>query len=36
MIGPTYYAKTHKRAVFLPLYASKHLRSITIGQGHYV
>lgn len=33
MIGPTYYAKTHKRAVFLPLYASKHLRTITIGPG---
>ena len=33
MIGPSYYAKTHKRAVFLPLYASKQLRTITIGPG---
>ena len=33
MIAPTYYAKTHKRAVFLPLYASKHLRTITFGKG---
>ena len=33
MIGPSYYAKTHKRAVFLPLYASKQLRTIRIGQG---
>ena len=33
MIAPSYYAKTHKRAVFLPLYASKQLRAITFGQG---
>jgi hypothetical protein len=33
MIAPAFYAKTHKRAVFLPLYASKHLRTITFGHG---
>lgn len=33
MIAPAYYAKTNKRAVFLPIYASKHLRTITIGAG---
>jgi hypothetical protein len=33
MIGPAYYAKTHKRAVFLPIYASKHLRTLTFGKG---
>ena len=33
MVAPAYYAKTHKRAVFLPIYASKHLRTLTFGQG---
>ena len=33
MLGPAYYAKTHKRAVFLPIYASRHLRTLTIGKG---
>ncbi len=33
MIAPAYYAKTHKRAVFLPIYASKHLRTLTFGKG---
>lgn len=33
MIAPAYYAKTHKRVVFLPIYASKQMRTITIGQG---
>ena len=32
MIAPAYYAKTHKRAVFLPLYASRQLRTITFGK----
>ncbi len=33
MIAPAYWAKTHKRAVFVPLYASKRMRTITIGKG---
>ena len=33
MIAPAYYAKTHKRVVFLPIYASKQLRTLTIGKG---
>ncbi|MCE5342438.1 MAG: hypothetical protein LLF96_02460, partial [Eubacteriales bacterium] len=33
MIAPAYYAKTHKKAVFLPIYASKHLRTLTFGKG---
>jgi len=33
MIAPAYYVKTQQRVVFLPIYASKHLRTITIGQG---
>ena len=32
MIAPAYYQKTHKRAVFLPIYASKHLRTLTFGR----
>ena len=33
MIAPMYYAKTHKRAVFVPIYASRKHRTLTIGQG---
>lgn len=33
MIAPMLYAKTHKRAVFLPIYASKQLRTLTFGEG---
>ena len=33
MIAPLYYSKTKKRAVFVPVYASKKLRRLTIGQG---
>ncbi|MDD3337198.1 MAG: hypothetical protein PHI98_17075, partial [Eubacteriales bacterium] len=33
MIAPMYYAKTKKCAVFVPIYASKKLRTVTIGEG---
>lgn len=33
MIGPMYWAKTHKRAVFVPIYANKKRRTLTIGHG---
>ena len=33
MIAPMYYAKTHKRAVFVPIYASRKHRTLTIGRG---
>ena len=33
MIAPMYYAKAHKRAVFVPIYASRKHRTLTIGQG---
>ncbi|MCI5957679.1 MAG: hypothetical protein MRZ54_11925, partial [Clostridiales bacterium] len=33
MIAPMYYAKTHKRAVFVPIYASRKRRTLTIGHG---
>lgn len=33
MLGPAYYAKTKKRAVFVPIYASKKLRTLFIGKG---
>ena len=33
MLAPALYAKAKKRAVFVPIYASKHLRTLTIGQG---
>lgn len=33
MIAPMYYAKTHKRAVFVPIYASRRHRTLTIGRG---
>ncbi|MEG1775144.1 MAG: hypothetical protein RR367_01460 [Clostridia bacterium] len=33
MIAPLYYAKVHKRAVFVPIYASRKLRTLTIGKG---
>ncbi len=33
MIGPALYAKTRKRAVFVPVYASRQLRTLTLGQG---
>mgnify|MGYP002589290972 CR=1 FL=1 len=33
MIAPLYYAKTHKKAVFIPIYASKKTRTVRIGQG---
>ena len=33
MIAPAFYAKTKKRAVFVPIYASRHLRTITFGKG---
>ena len=33
MIAPAYYKKTGKQAVFVPVYASKRLRTLTIGNG---
>lgn len=33
MIAPMYYAKTKKSAVFVPIYASKKHRTLTIGHG---
>ena len=33
MIAPALYAKTHQKAVFVPIYASKHLRTLTFGEG---
>lgn len=33
MIAPMYWAKVHKRAVFVPIYASKKQRTLTIGYG---
>lgn len=33
MLAPAYYAKTGKRAVFMPVYASKRLRTLRIGEG---
>lgn len=33
MIAPMYYAKTKKRAVFVPIYASRKHRTLTIGKG---
>ena len=33
MLAPMYYAKTQKNAVFMPIYASKRLRTLTIGEG---
>ena len=33
MIAPLYYAKTKKKAVFVPVYASKKTRTVCIGQG---
>ncbi len=33
MIAPLYYAKTRKKAVFIPVYASKKARTVRIGQG---
>ncbi len=33
MLAPALYAKAKKRAVFVPIYASKHLRTLTIGAG---
>ncbi len=33
MIAPMYYAKTHKQAVFVPIYASRKRRTLTIGHG---
>ncbi len=33
MIAPAFYQRTHKKAVFLPIYASKHLRTLTFGKG---
>jgi len=33
MLGRAYYTKTGKRAVFVPIYASKKTRSLLIGQG---
>ena len=33
MIAPLYYAKTKKKAVFIPVYASKKTRTVCIGQG---
>ena len=32
-IGPAYYGKTGKSAVFVPVYASKRRRTLTIGEG---
>ncbi|NLO84471.1 MAG: hypothetical protein GX096_03445 [Clostridiales bacterium] len=32
MIAPLYYAKTKKKAVFVPIYASKSQRTLTIGE----
>lgn len=33
MLAPMYYAKTKKRAVFVPIYASRKHRTLTIGPG---
>ena len=33
MIAPAYYAKTKRRAVFVPVYASKALRTMSLGKG---
>lgn len=33
MIAPMYYAKTKKRAVFVPVYASRRDRTLSIGKG---
>lgn len=33
MIAPLYYAKTKKKAIFIPVYASKKTRTVRIGQG---
>jgi hypothetical protein len=33
MLAPAYYSKTGKRAVFIPIYASKRLRTLTLGEG---
>jgi len=33
MIGPALYQRTGRRAVFLPIYASKPLRTLTFGKG---
>ena len=33
MIAPACYVKTRKRVVFVPIYASKQLRTLTIGKG---
>ncbi|MEG0640278.1 MAG: hypothetical protein RR824_09575 [Clostridia bacterium] len=33
MLAPMYYAKTKKSAVFMPVYASKKHRTLTIGKG---
>ncbi len=33
ILGQMYYARTGKRAVFVPVYASKKMRTLTLGQG---
>lgn len=33
MIAPLYYAKTKKKAIFIPVYASRKTRTVRIGQG---
>ncbi len=33
MIAPALYKKTHKAAVFVPIYASKKLKTLTFGEG---
>lgn len=33
MLAPVYYRKTRKNAVFIPIYGSKRLRTLTIGEG---
>lgn len=33
MVAPAYYAKTKKTPVFIPIYASKNLRTLTFGKG---
>lgn len=33
MLAPAFYAKAKKRAVFVPVYASKALRTVTLGKG---
>ena len=33
MLGPAFYAKTRKRAIFIPIYASRKTRTLLIGQG---